>query len=68
MELTSPQAAEVIGVAEATIRNYVERGILPARRVGLRRFIRIDVDNLRRFAVQYGYDFDEEKAQKFLSE
>lgn len=68
MELTSPQAAEVIGVAEMTIRRYVEQGILPARRVGLRRLIRINVDDLRSLAAQYQFLIDEDKLKEILSE
>jgi excisionase family DNA binding protein len=68
MELSCPQAADVLGVAENTIRNYIDRGILKARFVGIRRLIRIDVSDLRRFAAEYGYIVNEEKVSKFLSE
>lgn len=68
MELTSPQAAEILGVTEATIRNWVKRGALIGRRVGLRRYVRVNVDDLRVFAAQYGYTIDEDKLRACLSE
>lgn len=68
MELTSPKAAEVIGAAEATIRNYVYRGLLPARRMGIRKMIRIQVTDLRDFATEYGFVFNEEVLKRIESE
>lgn len=68
MDLSSVEAAEVIGVAERTIRYYVERGILPARRVGLRRMIRINVSDLRRFADEYEFIIDEDKLRSILGD
>lgn len=68
MELTSPQAAKIIGVTEVTIRSWVERGALKGKRVGLRRYVRVQVDDLRAFAAQYGYEIDEDKLRDCLSE
>lgn len=47
--LTTPQAAEMLGVAERTVRELVERGDLAAIRFGERgryRFRREDIDQL----------------------
>lgn len=60
MELSAEQAARIIGVSRPTIHVYVKRGLLPARRQGLRRAVRINIDDLRFFAEGYGYNIDEE--------
>lgn len=60
MELSSPEAAEILGVHELTIRNYVDRGLLKARRMGIRRIVRIEPDDLRSFAKKHDFVFDEE--------
>lgn len=62
--LSAIQAGKIIGVTHATIHNYVKRGVLLARRVGVRRIIRIDVEDLRKFAEQYQFDFDEQLARE----
>lgn len=45
--LSQVQAAEILGVTERTIRNYVSRGELPAYRVG-GRVVRIDPADLEK--------------------
>ncbi len=57
-ELSSTDAGRVISVSRQTIVSYVDSGVLPARRMGLRKVIRIDVEELRRTAEKYGYRFD----------
>ena len=42
------QSAEYLGVTDRTIRNYIARGLLPARRIRGSRAIRIDQDDLDR--------------------
>ena len=66
-DVTSTQAAEIIGTSHMTIHRRVDDGKLPGRRQGLDRQIRVDLDDLRRFAEQFGYRFDEELAQKYSS-
>lgn len=61
-ELSAKQAGKVIGLSHTMIHRYVNRGLLPARRVGRMRAIRIQMENLREFARKFGYDFDEELA------
>lgn len=49
--LTQSQAAEYIGVTDRTIRAYIARGTLPARRIKGSRLVRIrrsDLDELLR--------------------
>lgn len=60
MEMSGSQAAKIIGVTPRTIYNYVDRGVLPGRREGLKRRIRIRVEDLREFAKQYQLKFNEE--------
>lgn len=67
MELTSPLAAKVIGASEATIRNYVYRGLLPARRMGLKKVIYVKVDDLRELASNYGFIFNESVLEEISS-
>lgn len=62
--LSAIEAGKIIGVTHTTIHAYVRRGELPARRVGVRRIIRIDVEDLRKFAERYQFDFDEELARQ----
>ena len=61
MELSTTQAAQMIGVSQRTIRNYVELGLLPGRKEGLKRRIRIQAEDLRKFAERYQFEFNEEK-------
>lgn len=63
-EVSSNDAGRIIGVNSETIRRYVDRGILPARRVGLRGALRIEIEDLRKVAREYQYRFDEELAQQ----
>lgn len=44
--LTQAEAADHLGVTDRTIRNYIARGQLPARRVRGSRLVRIDVVDL----------------------
>jgi hypothetical protein len=61
-EVSSTDAGRIIGVSQRTIVNYVDNGVMAARRMGLRKVIRIDVDELRRVAKTYEYRFDENLA------
>ena len=63
-ELTLSQAADVLGQRRESIWRWARQGLIAARRVGVRGDYRIKSDELRRFAHQYGYDFDEEIAKK----
>lgn len=63
MELTATEAAEVLGVTDRTIRYYIEKGMLPARRRGLRNFA-ISLSDLRRFAEEQNMVFQEDVAQR----
>lgn len=56
-------AAKIIGTSDVTIRRAVYADRLPARREGLRKKIWIDMDDLRKFAGEYSYRFDEELAK-----
>lgn len=58
-ELTAPQAAEVMNVDHSTVFRWVSDGHLPARRVGLKKTIYINVDDLRQFAKQNSYPLNE---------
>lgn len=67
-EVTGPQAAEIIGKSIQTVHRRVDDGSLPARQegAGVRKFVYIEIDELRRFAGKYGYRFDEAKAAQYI--
>lgn len=44
--LSQAEAAEYLGVTDRSVRNYISRGLLPARRVRGSRLIRIDRGDL----------------------
>ncbi len=64
-EVTSTQAAAIIGTSYGTIHRRVDDGLLRGRRQGLNRQIWVEIDDLRQFAQQHGYKFDEDLAQEF---
>ncbi len=64
-EVTTAQAAEILNTTQRTIQRRVDDGHLPARRQGLKQAAFISVEDLRVFAAQYGYRFDEAKAREF---
>lgn len=66
-EVSGPQASKILSVSIYTIHRKVDTGLLPARKqgTGKRKFLFIDIDELREFAAQYGYRFDEAKAAKY---
>lgn len=66
-EVNGPQAAEIIGKSIQTIHRKVDDGSLPAREegTGQRKFVYIEIDDLRQFAKRYGYRFDEKKAAQY---
>lgn len=63
--VTASQAAEILSTSHMTIHRRVDDGLLPARREGLARIIKVDLDDLKRFAQEYGYSYNEEVAAQF---
>jgi excisionase family DNA binding protein len=61
-EVSITQASEIVSRDRTTVFRWVEDGLLPSRRVGIRRDIRIELADLRRFAKTYNYPFDERLA------
>ena len=66
-EVTGPQAAQILGTSLKTVHRKVDAGVLPARKQGTgeRKFLYIDVADLERFAMTYGYRFRKDLAQEF---
>ena len=62
MEISAADAARIVHKNKETIRRWVNGNLIPHRKEGLRGDIKIDIDDLRKFAVNYGYRFDEEFA------
>lgn len=67
-EVTSTQAAAIINISHMTIHRRVDDGLLKGRRQGLDRQIRVDIDDLRQFATEYGYHFNEELARQYSAQ
>ena len=63
--VTATQAAEILSTSHMTIHRRVDDGTLPARREGLARIVKIELDDLRQFAQEYQYSFSEEIAARF---
>lgn len=64
-EVSSTEAAEIVDTNRVLIFRHVDIGVLPARRVGIKREIRIDVSDLRAYAEKLGYRFDEALAAQY---
>lgn len=66
-EVNGTQAANILGKSIQTIHNKVDEGTLPARQegTGQRKYLFIQLDDLRAFARKYGYRFDEDIAAQY---
>lgn len=64
-EVSSAEAAKIIGITSQTIRRHIDDQLLSARKQGVRGIVRVDIDDLRKFADEYQYRFDEELAAKY---
>lgn len=63
-EVSRIDAAKIVGTSRETIRRSVNDGTLPARREGRSKAMRIEVEDLRKFATQYQYRFNEALANQ----
>lgn len=64
-KVTAPEAAEILSTTRVTVFRWVDQGLLPAERLTRRNIITIELDDLRRFAKENGYGFDEALAQQY---
>lgn len=64
-EVTLTQASEIVSRDRVTVFRWCENKLIPSRRIGIRRDIRIQIDDLRAFALQHGYEFDAALAAKY---
>jgi hypothetical protein len=64
-EVGITQAGEIVGVNRSTVFYWVDHDQLQARREGIGRTIRIEIDDLRQFAVKYNYRFNEALAAQY---
>lgn len=62
--VTAPQAADILSTTRVTVFRWVDEGLLSADRVTRRNIIMIDVDDLKRFAKENGYTFNEDLAEQ----
>lgn len=67
-EVSGSHAADIIGVDRSTIRRYVDRGLLKARRAGVRNIVRIEIEDLREFAKEQEFRFNEELAKQLAED
>ena len=63
MDVTTDQAAQLLGVTRRTIQRYVSTGKLAFRRHGLRVVV-INLDDLRQFSTENRLIFDESLAKQ----
>jgi len=66
--VTAPQAAEILSTSRVTVFRWVDDGLLSADRVTRRHIIMIDVDELKQFAKNNGYRFNEKLAKQYAAE
>lgn len=66
-DVSSADAALLIGVSSQTIRRMIARDLIPARRVGIKGLVKIDLADLRKFAKDYQYRFNETLAKELAS-
>lgn len=64
-DLTTKQAAEVLGVVQGTVQVYIRQGLLPAKtgQWGRRTIMLIDFEDLKQFANKYGIDIKDAPIQ-----
>jgi len=63
--VTASQAAAILSTSHMTIHRRVDDGLLPARREGVARIVKIELEDLRKFAKDYGYSFNENIATQY---
>lgn len=61
-QVSTVSAGRIINRSDQTIRRHVHAGALKAEREGPSKDIWIDLDELRRFAEEFNYRFNEELA------
>ena len=62
--VSTSEAGRIVQVNRETVRRWVHEGRVSAQRAGLRGDFRVDVDDLRKFAGQYNYPFNEDLAKQ----
>lgn len=67
MEISTSQAAQLLGVTPVTIQKYVRQGRITARRHGVRNLL-INFEELRQFAERYNMYFDVELAKELAQQ
>lgn len=63
MDVTTTQAAQILGVTNRTIQKYIKAGLITARKRGIRNLV-IDLEELRTFAETNSMVFDAELAHQ----
>lgn len=64
-EVTLTQASQIVKKDRATVFRWCDSEVIPSRRVGIRRDIRINIDDLKSFTQKYGYEFDAALAAQY---
>jgi predicted site-specific integrase-resolvase len=64
-EVTLTQAAEIVSKDRVTVFRWVENGLLPARREGIRRDIFIEEADLEKFASDNDYRYNTALARQY---
>lgn len=67
MDVSTAQAAQLLGVTSPTIHNYIKAGLISARKRGIRNLV-INLDELRLFSERNNIIFDTELAEKLAQQ
>lgn len=64
-KVTTHEAASILSVDHSTVFRWVDKGLLSADRITRKRIIVIDVEDLKRFAQENGYQFNDRLAKQY---
>lgn len=65
-EVSGANAGRILGVSDKTVHRHIVANRLNARREGLSKTWWIDTEDLRKFAQEYSYRFNEELAKELV--
>lgn len=67
MELTTAEAGAALRMSDQSVRDHIAAGRLNARKHGIRGLLKINIEDLRSFALQFGYPLDEDYLSRLAS-
>ena len=58
--ISSTMAAKIVGLSDEAIRNHIQAGRLPAERVGMKGWYRIQIADVKALAKRFNYPMNED--------